>query len=260
MGTNQSSQNTAATKKKVSRSETGHLKNVTNFEDLISFCSSFGARFNPSNGMLTIDSLKAKYLQGKEALAGHTVLRTKLNSSIDMRRIEFSDLQSTSTRSFNSFAVSGAEPLIVENAKSHLSKLRGQRKKEVAVAISEESSQETKEVKKISVSQMSFDRQIDNFSSMIEVYLQSGNYNPNEEDLKIEALNTKVSKLKDTNSAVINDYTAFSNGLIQRDDVLYNPLTGIVNTAQMVKKYVKSVFGANSPQYKQISSIEFRKK
>ncbi len=33
----------------------------------------------------------------------------------------------------------------------------------------------------------------------------------------------------------------------------------LVETAFDVKKYVKSVFGATSPQYKQISSLEFTK-
>ena len=31
-----------------STSETGHAKNVANFEDLISFCNGYGATYNPS--------------------------------------------------------------------------------------------------------------------------------------------------------------------------------------------------------------------
>jgi hypothetical protein len=44
-----------------------------------------------------------------------------------------------------------------------------------------------------------------------------------------------------------------------RNIKLYSPETGIVDTAQTVKNYVKSVFGATSPQYKQISKLIFRK-
>jgi hypothetical protein len=39
---------------------------------------------------------------------------------------------------------------------------------------------------------------------------------------------------------------------------LYNPLSGLVKTALDVKKYVKSVFGASSPQDKQISGLKFK--
>ena len=41
------------------------------------------------------------------------------------------------------------------------------------------------------------------------------------------------------------------------DSTLYNPLSGLVQTALDVKKYVKSVFGASSPQFKQVSGLEF---
>ena len=37
-----------------SNSETGHAKNVANFEDLISFCNGYGATYNPSKEALTI--------------------------------------------------------------------------------------------------------------------------------------------------------------------------------------------------------------
>ena len=46
--------------------------------------------------------------------------------------------------------------------------------------------------------------------------------------------------------------------MIDRNQTLYNPLTGLVQTSKEVKQYVKSVFGANSPQYKQVSGLEFK--
>ena len=258
MSSTTNTQSTGATRKSPSRSETGHLKNVANFEDLIAFCTSFGAQYNPSNPMLSIESLKTKQQESKDALSSFTTNRTKLNASIDMRRIEFNDLKSTATRAYNNFSVSGVDNLIVLNAKTHLNKLQGYRKRKTETAVSEDTANETKEVKQISTSQQSYDRQIDHFASMIEVFTQSGTHNPNEADLTLSALNTKTSKLKEVNTTVINDFTSFSNGLIHRNDVLYNSLTGVVNTALMVKKYVKSIFGASSPQFKQVNSIEFR--
>jgi hypothetical protein len=64
--------------------------------------------------------------------------------------------------------------------------------------------------------------------------------------------------LKNANTAVINAYTTVSNSRIARDQSLYNPANGLCETAKEVKGYVKSVFGASSPQYKQISGLEFR--
>ena len=44
---------------KSSVSETGHAKNVANFQDLISFCEGHGAIYNPSKESLKIPQLKA---------------------------------------------------------------------------------------------------------------------------------------------------------------------------------------------------------
>jgi hypothetical protein len=42
-----------------STSETGHAKNVTHFEQLISFCTGYGGVYNPSKVTLTLPELTA---------------------------------------------------------------------------------------------------------------------------------------------------------------------------------------------------------
>ena len=71
-------------------------------------------------------------------------------------------------------------------------------------------------------------------------------------------LQTKLTELQAKNTNLINAYTGYSNAMIDRNQTLYNPLTGLVQTSKEVKQYVKSVFGANSPQYKQVSGLEFK--
>ena len=40
-----------------STTETGHTKNVANFEDLISFCNGYGVTYNPSKDAIIIAKL-----------------------------------------------------------------------------------------------------------------------------------------------------------------------------------------------------------
>jgi len=84
-------------------------------------------------------------------------------------------------------------------------------------------------------------------------------YAPNEVDLQVVSLTNFHNNLKTTNTAVINATTAISNARIARNNILYADKTGLYDIAQEVKKYVKSVFGATSPQYKQVSKIKFTK-
>ena len=89
---------------------------------------------------------------------------------------------------------------------------------------------------------------------------QSAAYNPNEEELKITTLREKLAEMKSRNTTLIHANTEYSNARLSRYQVLYNNLTGLCQITKEVKQYVKSVFGATSPQYKQISSLLFVKR
>ena len=101
--------------------------------------------------------------------------------------------------------------------------------------------------------------QIDHFEKLIELADVEPKYNPNEEPLKIATLTTYKTELQTINTAVKTTYIPYKTAMQTRDVKLYAPEAGIVDTAQTVKKYVKSVFGATSPQYKQISGLKFTK-
>lgn len=110
----------------------------------------------------------------------------------------------------------------------------------------------------ISVSQQSYDQQIEHLSKLIALLNASSAYSPNEADLTVTALQAKQAALQSANGAVIDAYTLYSNSRIARNEELYNPVTGLVPTAINVKKYIKSVFGTTSPQYKQVYGLLFK--
>ena len=82
-------------------------------------------------------------------------------------------------------------------------------------------------------------------------------YNPNEDELKLINLNTYKDSLVSSTQSVDQTEAEFNNKLIGRDQVLYAEETGLYSIAQNVKKYVKSLYGATSPEYTNVSSIEF---
>lgn len=239
-----------------STSETGHAKNIANFQDLISFCQGYGTSYNPTKESLKIAQLQAQYQSALEKLNITKTQKATFDNATNERRNGFADLKSLSTKIVNSLAVSGADVLAVNNAKSVNKKIQGtsSKKTKTTQVDSENSTTSTG----ISTSQQSYDRLIDHFANLIEVLQQNTTYSPNENDLKLASLQTKLNHLKTTNTNLINAYTLYSNAMIERNQSLYNPLTGLVQTAKEVKQYVKSVFGATSPQYKQVSGLEFK--
>ena len=84
-------------------------------------------------------------------------------------------------------------------------------------------------------------------------------YIPNEPELAVAGLTATLNTMRTTNTTAVNAYTPVSNARINRNTILYAESTGLVDLAGDVKSYVKSVFGATSPQYKQVSGLKFTK-
>jgi uncharacterized protein YPO0396 len=232
-----------------SQSEKGHAKNVANFETEISFCTAYGTAYNPSKQSLTIDALNAQLAQSRTSLSEVTNKKNLLDLAINERQIEFAVLKPTATRVVNALEATDASQQTIGDAKSINKKIQGGR--------SSSKPGEEEEKRTVSTSQQSYDSLVENFSKLVDLVASEPSYTPNEEELKVETLNAYVGKLHTANTAVINANTVYINSMVSRNETLYAENTGLVNTALSVKKYVKSVFGAASPQYKQISKLEF---
>ena len=242
-----------------STSETGHAKNVANFEDLISFCNGYGATYNPSKAALTIAQLTDLQTQAKAALQLTKTTKTGFDNATNARQLAFKDLKPLATKIVNALAASGATALAVSDAKTINRKIQGAKANggTKTPAPPANPNTPTPTDKTISTSQQSYDSLIDHFTKLIEAVSQDANYMPNEVELQTATLQTKLDGLKTSNTDIVNSYTVWSNARISRNTILYNPVTGLVQTAFEVKKYVKSVFGASSPQFKQVSGLEF---
>ena len=239
-----------------STSETGHAKNIANFQDLISFCEGYGVTYNPTKESLKIPQLKTLYQSALDKLNASKTQKTNFDNATNERRNAFKDLKPLSTKVVNAFAVSGADALAQNNLKSVNKKLQGSTSKNEEKTVAKDGN--TTAPKTISTSQQSYDRLIDHFANIITVLEQNEIYAPNENNLKVDSLKDKLSELQAKNKDLINSYTSYSNSMIERNQTLYDPIIGLIQTSKEVKQYIKSIFGATSPQYKQVSSLEFK--
>ena len=241
-----------------STSETGHAKNVANFEDLISFCEGYGAVYNPSKDALKIANITSQFQNAQSSLAGVKTSQATFNTAVNNRVIVFKPLKALGTRIINALDSTDASKETVKDARTINRKLQGQRAEPKPKEEKETDPAAPPADKTISASQQSYDQQIEHFAKLIELLTVEPGYDPNEVELKLTTLIAKLAELKAANTAAINQFTNWSNRRIERNDIIYNPLTGVVATALDIKKYIKSVYGASSPQYKQVSGLQFR--
>ncbi|HQD35165.1 MAG TPA: hypothetical protein PKU81_06755 [Bacteroidales bacterium] len=238
-----------------STSETGHAKNVANFESMISICEGYGSAYNPSKNAIKITQLKSLLENAKNAMSAVNTAKTAYDNASNAREIGFTNLRKLCTRLVNALDASEASDQIVKDAKTINRKIQGSRAKTKTASTT--TAEQPQEPRQISVSQLSFDSQVDNFGKLITLVASEPSYAPNEAELQVSTLNATLENLKSLNNAVINAKTQYDNAIIARNKALYNANTGIVDTALEVKKYVKSVFGASDPNYKQISGLKF---
>jgi hypothetical protein len=238
-----------------SQIESGINTYVGRFDQLIDVCKGFGSVYNPN-----VEALKIPILTGQlggvrtaitavdHALAGYVTAESA-------RQAAFALLEPLSTRVQASAIVLNLPDAVIVHIKEVVRKIRGRRAK----ALKTNTEDETK-VKHISVSQMSFNEQIEHLNLLISLVASQPAYDPAEEDLKVAALEQVLNDMRNTNEAVMVTDTALTAARQKRDLLLYAPKTGMIDTALAVKEYVKAVFGTSSPQYREVQHIRFRNK
>lgn len=234
-----------------STSETGHAKNVANFETLISFCIGYGTAYNPTNPNITIPNLQAKFEEAKLKLKAVKDTKVPFDVATAERQLKFKTVKPLATRIINILIAQNATTPTINDARTIIRKLNGKR--------TDESTSATPVDSQISVSQQSYDRQADSFEQLIVLAQNEPLYNPNETELTVASMQTLFNDLTAANTAVRNAYVPYSNAIIARNNNLYSDDTALVNTAFDVKNYVKALFGATSPQYRQISGLVFKR-
>lgn len=239
------------TTNKNSVSETGHAKNIANFETEIAFCIGYGTSYNPVNPNLAITNLQTKWDKSKLKLKAVKDTKEPFDAITGARQLLFKPLKPLATKVINALIASNVPETVIKDARTIIRKLNGKRASDIK--------EDTKDTKTISVSQQSYDRLVDSFEELIVLTQTETGYNPNEDDIKIINLQSTLDDLTAANTSVRNAYVPYSNAIIERNLELYEQETGLINLALDVKNYVKSVFGAASPQYRQISGLIFRK-
>ena len=236
-----------------STSETGHAKNVDNLGLLIANIASYGDRYKPTKPSILLEALKKMEADGRAAvLAVNDAMPIYSRATIE-RDNAFAPLGQLVTRSLNSLRASSSSEQTDEAASAIVRKIRGNRTTAKAAAATDV------KVATVSTSQQSYDSVLDNYERYVQYLAATPEYAPNEEDIKLPVLQALAVELRAKNTACNNAKVAIDNARMARNRALYTPLTGLVDVALDAKTYIKSLFGATSPEYKLVGKIDFTK-
>ncbi|MDR1563187.1 MAG: hypothetical protein LBS54_08955 [Dysgonamonadaceae bacterium] len=240
-----------------SRSEAGTNTYVGNLDILIDKCSIFGPVFNPQNQDLQIESLKELSAHVKHSINDVDYLLAQAVFAEGNRQERFAQLLPTVTRVLAvAISLRLAEAALI-HIREIVRKIRGTRAKPILPT----PPLEGEEPKKYnSVSQRSFREQIEHLNQLILIVSAQPLYKPAEQDLSVDSLIKLKNEMGVVHDAATRVADELEEARIERDKLLYTPVTGMMDTALAVKEYVKAIFGAASPEYKDIKHLKFKNK
>ena len=234
-----------------STSEVGHAKNVANLQKLTEQVKVY-TLYNPPVDNLKLANLQTLYTDASTKLNEVEDKRNANKNAITLRQSAFENLKPTSTKIINHLGILGLPQGTTDQAKSLNRLIQGGQKKEATPP------EEGKEpAKTVSTSRQSYTQQADNFGILLQLLATIPTYTPNEDDLKLPNLTTYQASLMSATQTVDQTEAELNAKLIERDQILYADGTGLYSIAQNVKKYVKSLYGATSPEYTTVSAIKF---
>ena len=213
-----------------STSETGHAKNVSNFETMISYCTGYGTTYNPSNSEILLSEITTLHNESKATLKDVKTTKAPFDDVDGQRKTLFKPLKPLSTKVLGALRGVNAPATVIADAETINRKIQGKRADNSA----NETPKDETPKDKISVSQQSYDMQIDHFDKLIQLVTIQPKYIPNETPVKVVTLNNYKTQLENIISAVKNKYVPYSNAMIARDKKLYDPQNGFVARAQNI--------------------------
>ena len=172
-----------------STSETGHAKNVANFDQLISSATSLGTQYNPLRPEIQLQALQTLAVSARASLNGVNSAFPAFSNAIAAREVKFAPLSKLATRLLNAVKSTTTTATVDDNVKTLTRKIHGV--KATSKLTDEEKkalAADGKAAKEISASQMSFDSRLENFDKLIQQLASIPEYAPNKPELQVSSL------------------------------------------------------------------------
>lgn len=239
----------------------GNEQNVTNLEVLIAVITTFGIAYNPPKPSITIPGLNQLLEKGKLEINALNTAEVASKNAVSACTLALDDFESLITRSINALRILDVPAQTLAQAEALVRELRGKRASAL-LSVEEQAAAkvEGNTTKQVVKHNSTLDSKLENMAKYVLLLESIPDYNPNEPELTTPALRSKLNDIKAKDTQVTSTDTAFDAARLSRDAFLYTDNTGLCPIASDAKTYVKSVFGANSPQYKQVSGIRFFKR
>ncbi|MCD9188497.1 MAG: hypothetical protein LUM44_18915 [Pyrinomonadaceae bacterium] len=239
--------------------ETGHTKNVANFETVIIVLTALGSVYNPVQALILLTALQTKLAQAKAALASLDTARAEKTVKIDEVEAGFAGLYKYVVNIKRTAEVAVNDPAFTADLQTIVNKFSSAgRDTDLVDDPATPDIDESRTGR--STSERSRDKQLAHLAAIIALlHTKADLYRSNDAAYTIAAVETRHAELSALNNAALAALAAEANAEEARDEILYHPETGILRLVQLIKTELARNPGKDSAAYRQINALEFRK-
>jgi len=240
--------------------ETGHNKNVANFEATIIILTGLGAVYNPGQALILLAALQDKLEGAKAVLDELDTAQADKTIKVDAAQAEFKDLDKYVVNIKRTAEVEINDAALTRDLQSLVNKFTSQGSRAAAVAgRSSPPNIEAAPPRGRSTSQRSRDNQIAHLADIVALLKTRSDFNPNDAEFKISSIEAKIASLTAKNNALKTAEAVLGNLQDARNYVLYDPETGVLKLSKLIKTQLARKPGKESAAYQQVNALEFRK-
>jgi len=234
-----------------------HIKNVEAFGKLTGICTGYGGTYNPGNPNLQAEALSALMNNARQVISEVRTTQIDYDNVTNTREVAFKEIQRLGARIMSALKSSGAGKLTIADAQASQRKLNGKRTVNELPAQPDQTAPvkpKTRRARGLDYPTLAF-----HFSKLVETVSAEPGYRPNETLLSVAGLTATKESMVRMNEAVNSATAKLNNARKNRNTVLYDSLHNLVDTANLVKQYVRSAYGPASEQSKELRRIRFAK-
>lgn len=237
--------------------ESGHNKNVANFETAKIILTAQGAEYAPPQTLITLANLQTHLTAAQGALADTDAKQAAKTIAVDEVQAEFAGLDKYVRNIKNNAAVVLNDPAFTADLQTIVNEFAppGRKTGLEDDPLTPEDESRTPQ----SQSQRSRDNQIAYLADINALLKSREDYVTTDTPYTTEGIDNKIAVLTAKNNAAKATQAALGNSLDARDALLYNNPDCLINRINLIKPYVALKFGKDSAVYQQINALEFRK-
>jgi hypothetical protein len=256
-----------------------HAKQVAAWGQLSGLCHTLGDSYKPSKDSMKSTALENLLRESQQSVSAVHNAETFLAETITARKEIFDRLPDIGTRVIGALEATGASPERIKDVNAYRKRFRYQAFPKGDIAQNDDpggqapissgqapiSSGQAGQITEDSSSTVKrripygdFESKIGNFELMISQLEQSTSYAPSEDELSIAGLKQFLVTMKTTHGRVAQAQLELYQAKKKRDALMFGT-NGMHGQARLVKKYVRSLYGFKSKEFKTINKIKFAK-